>query len=153
MLAALVEALKLVLGQIERIDLLDAFGADYARQGGEDALLAILAGHERGGGEHGVLVVQHGGADTRGGVGDGVLGALLAGVCHIAALACEFLDLHVIERVLLGVLGLELAELFAGDGRRLERADLAEAVFADHVRVDGLGRDVDLLGDLGTQAR
>ena len=58
-----------------------------------------------------------------------------------------------IERVLLGVLGLELAELFAGDGRRLERADLAEAVLADHVRVDGLGRDADLLGDLGAQAR
>ena len=74
--------------------------------------LAVLAGHKGGGRKNGVLIVQNGGADTRGGVGNGVLGALLAGVCHIAAFARELLDLHVVERVLLGVLGLELAELF-----------------------------------------
>ena len=146
------EALELILGQVERVDLLDALGTDYARQGGKDALLAILAGHERGGGKHGVLVVQHGGADARGGVGDGVLGALLALVGHIAALARELLDLHVVEGVLVGVLGLKLVEALAGDGRGLKGGQLAKAVLADHVGVDGLGAHADLLGDLGAQA-
>ena len=151
MLAALVEALELVLGQVQRVDLLDALGTDHARQGGEDALLAILAGHERGGGKHGVLVMQHGGADARGGVGDGVLGALLALVGHIAALACELLDLHVVEGVLVGVLGLKLVKALAGDGCGLKGGQLAKAVLADHVGVDGLGTHADLLGDLGAQ--
>ena len=97
-------------------------GADHARQGGEDALLAILAGHKRRGRKHGVLVVKHGGADARGGVGDGVLGALLALVGHIAALACKLLDLHVVEGVLVGVLGLKLVKALAGDGRGLKAA-------------------------------
>ena len=152
MLAALVEALELVLGKVECVDLLDALGADHARQGGEDALLAILAGHKRRGRKHGVLVVQHGGADARGGVGDGVLGALLASVGHIAALARELLDLHVVEGVLVGVLGLKLVEAFASDGCGLKGSKLAKAVLADHVGVDGLGAHADLLGDLGAQA-
>ena len=151
-LAALVEDLELVLGQVERVDLLDAPGADHARQGGKDALLSILAGHERGGGKHGVLVVQHGGADARGGVGDGVLGALLALVGHIAALARELLDLHVVKGVLVGVLGLKLVEALAGDGRGLKGSQLAKAVLANHVGVDGLGAHTDLLGNLGAQA-
>ena len=152
MLAALVEALELVLGQVQRVDLLDALGTDHARQGGEDALLAILAGHKRRGRKHGVLVVQHGGADARGGVGDGVLGALLALVGHIAALACKLLDLHVVEGVLVGVLGLKLVKALAGDGCGLKGGQLAKAVLADHVGVDGLGAHADLLGDLGAQA-
>ena len=151
-LAALVKALELVLGQVERVDLLDALGTDHARQGGKDTLLAILAGHERGSGKHGVLVVQHGGADARGGVGDGVFGALLALVGHIAALTRELLDLHVVKGVLVGVLGLKLVEVFAGDGCGLKGGKLAKAVLADHVGVDGLGAHADLLGDLGAQA-
>ena len=41
-----------------------------------------------------------------------------------------------VERILLGVFRLELAELLAGDGRGFERADLAEAIYPDHVRID-----------------
>lgn len=152
-LAALVEALELGLGKVEGVDLLDALGADHARERGVDALLAVLAGHEGGGGEHGVLVVEHGGADARGGVGNGVLGAALAGVGHVASLARELLDLHVVKGVLLGVLGLELGELLAGDRGGLEGGQLAKTVLADHVGVDGLGAHADLLGDLGVQAR
>ena len=146
------EALELVLGQVERVDLLDALGTDHTRQGGKDALLAILAGHERGGRKHGVLVVQHGSADAHGGVGDGVLGALLALVGYVAALACELLDLHVVEGVLVGVLGLKLVKALAGDGCGLKGGQLAKAVLADHVGVDGFGTHADLLGDLGAQA-
>ena len=151
-LAALVEALELCLRQVECVDLLDTLGANHARQRGVDALLAVLAGHEGRRAQHGVLVVQHGGADARGGVGDGVLGALLALVGHIAALARELLDLHVVKGVLVGVLGLKLVEALAGDGRGLKGGKLAKAVLADHVGVDGLGAHADLLGDLGAQA-
>ena len=99
-----------------------------------------------------MLVVEHGGAHAGGAVGDGVLGAALARIGHVAALARELLDLHVVEGVLLGVLGLELGELLAGDGRGLKGGKLAEAVFADHIGVDGLGAHAALLGDLGVQA-
>ena len=99
-----------------------------------------------------MLVVQHGGADARGGVGDGVLGALLALVGYIAALARELLDLHVVEGILVGVLGLKFVEALAGDGCGLKGGKLAKAVLADHVGVDGLGAHADLLGDLGAQA-
>ena len=99
-----------------------------------------------------MLVVQHGGADARGGVGDGVLGALLALVGYVAALARELLNLHVVEGILVGVLGLKFVEALAGDGRGLKGSQLAKAVLADHVGVDGLGAHADLLGDLGAQA-
>ena len=151
-LAAFVEALELCLRQVECVDLLDTLGANHARQRGVDALLAVLAGHEGRRAQHGVLVVQHGGADARGGVGDGVLGALLALVGHIAALACKLLDLHVVEGVLVGVLGLKLIEALAGDACCLERRKLAKSMLADHIGIDGLGAHADLLGDLGAQA-
>ena len=99
-----------------------------------------------------MLVMQHGGANARGGVGDGVLGALLALVGYVAALACELLDLHVVKGVLVGVLGLKLVKALAGDGRGLKGGQLAKAVLADHVGVDGLGAHADLLGNLGAQA-
>ena len=63
-LAALAEAFELGIGEVESVDLLDALGADHAGQRREDALFAILAAHEGGCGKHGVLVVQHGGADS-----------------------------------------------------------------------------------------
>ena len=146
------EALELVLGQVQCVDFLDALGTDHARQGGKDALLAILAGHKRRGRKHGMLVMQHGSANARGGVGDGVLGALLALVGYVAALARKLLNLHVVEGILVGVLGLKFVEALAGDGRGLKGSQLAKAVLADHVGVDGLGAHADLLGDLGAQA-
>ena len=57
-----------------------------------------------------------------------------------------------VEGVLVGVLGLELVEALAGDGRGLKGGQLAKAVLADHVGVDGLGAHADLFGDLGAQA-
>ena len=146
------EALLLFLGEVGREDHLHALGADEARQRGEDALLAILAGHEGGDVDDGVLVVQDGRADASRAVGDGVLGALLALVDHVAALLGTLLDLGLVEAELLGVLLGELLDGLAGDGGRLPGGDLAEAVLADDVGVDGLGAHAGDLGNLGAQA-
>ena len=59
-LAALMEAFELGIGEVESVDLLDALGTNYAGERREDALFAILAAHEGGCGKYGVLVVQGG---------------------------------------------------------------------------------------------
>ena len=150
-LAALMESLELGIGEVEGVDLLDALGADHTGQRREDTLFAILAAHERGGGKHGVLVVEHGGANARGGIGDGVLGAALALIGHIAALARKLFDLRLVKTVLIGVFACKLGKRLAGDGRGFPSGDLAKSMLADHVGVDGFGADAAFLGDLGMQ--
>ena len=112
-----------------------------------------LAAHEGGCGKYGVLVVQHGSADARSGIGHGVLGAALALIGHIAALACKFLDFCLVKAILLGIFARKLRKRLAGDGRGLPGGNLAKAVLANHISIDGLGADAAFLGNLGMQTR
>lgn len=152
-LAALMEAFELGIGEVEGVDLLDALGTEHAGKRREDALFAILAAHEGGCGKHGVLVMQDGSADAHSGIGHGIFGAALALVGYIAAFARKLLDLCLVKAILLGIFARKLRKRLAGDGRGLPGGNLAKAVLTDHISIDGLGTDAAFLGNLGMQAR
>ena len=77
--AAGVEGGLLLRSQRQLHDLLDAVFADDAGNAREQALLAVLAAQLRAGGQDDLFVVQHGVGHARGGRGDAVFGAELAG--------------------------------------------------------------------------
>ena len=136
-LAAGVEGGLLVGGQRQLDDLLDAVFTDDAGNTREQALFAVLAAQLRAGRENDLFVVQHGVGHARGGGGNAVLGAELAGERDPAAANGLLLQRVAVEAEALVGLGpliqRHAAEADAGPGR-----ELLVAVLAHHVAGDGL---------------
>ena len=107
----------------------------------------MLSGEQRRAAGHVVLVAKDGLDETDRGVGNGVLGALLAGVRDVAAMTSLGLALGLVEAEALGLLSGEVGEGLAAKANAGHGSELGRAVLTEHIGVDGVLIETNALGD------